>query len=41
MLDDYGSWTIEASRSVMFTVLRLMSVGFCYKDGDPDVKDLD
>jgi len=35
MLSDYGDWKIDITRSSMFITLRLISLAFCYKDGDP------
>mmetsp|Transcript_39240 Transcript_39240/g.37652 ORF Transcript_39240/g.37652 Transcript_39240/m.37652 type:complete len:359 (+) Transcript_39240:283-1359(+) len=38
MLSAYGDWKIDITRPSMFITLRLISVGFCYKDGDLDFK---
>jgi len=41
MLSAYGEWKVDITRPAMFITLRLMSVAFCYKDGDPKLKGAD
>eukprot|EP00350_Pseudokeronopsis_sp_OXSARD2_P011365 CAMPEP_0170566792 /NCGR_PEP_ID=MMETSP0211-20121228/80064_1 /TAXON_ID=311385 /ORGANISM="Pseudokeronopsis sp., Strain OXSARD2" /LENGTH=158 /DNA_ID=CAMNT_0010888061 /DNA_START=212 /DNA_END=688 /DNA_ORIENTATION=+ len=40
MLSDYGDWKVDITRPSMFITLRLISVGFCYKDGETKEEEL-